>query len=110
MGRSRRSQWRRTLASLRAGAADWRVVARQLRRAEVSGRLRRLAHGRDDLADDARHEPLVVALGHDADDGLRARRSDDEAAAGGAEPRLGALDGLAHAGVVERRAISVAHV
>ena len=48
----------------------------QARQAELSGGGG--ADGLDDVADDRRHEPLIVALGHDADDGLGPRRADEQ--------------------------------
>src|SRR5512144_378034 len=63
-----------------------------------------------DVGDDRIDELHVVALGHDADHRLRARRADDEAP-GLAEPRFAAVDRLAHGDVVQRlMAVLVADV
>src|SRR5262245_3082561 len=63
----------------------------------------------DNLGDDGFYELLVVALSHDPDHGLGARRADDEAARV-AELRLAAIDGAPHRDIVERlAAIFVAH-
>src|SRR5262249_22458740 len=63
----------------------------------------------DDAVDDLLDQHLVVALAHDADHRLGARRAHDQPAMA-VEPSLGVLDGVAHLGVLERLAAAVAHV
>src|SRR6476646_6321783 len=65
--------------------------------------------GLDNIINDGLDEILVVALTHDADDGLRAGRTDDQAAAA-TKLFLGAGDGRADAGVLKRLSLLVAHV
>ena len=63
--------------------------------------MRRLLNCVDDVADDQMHELLVVAFRHDADDGLGARRANNDAAVL-TKLFLGTFNGSAHATVFKR--------
>jgi hypothetical protein len=63
----------------------------------------------DDVADHARDQLLIIPFSHHPDQRLAAGRTDDDAA-GAAKLGLAGVDRRAHATVLERLAVPIAHV